>query len=378
MSEVNLQFTVNSYSTTLEVGSTELSFNPTSTNLSIYTGYTTFAPGGVANNTQVLYNDGGSLGSSTTLVFDKGIGKLTAGNITVSGKTVLGPVANVTITGGTTGQFLKTDGAGTLAFATLKAGGTTNQIQFNSANNFAGNSQFTYDPTSHVVSLVGNLNVTGEVSVSSNVTFAGSNITLGSNAAVHVSGGNVGDILSTDSYGTLSWIPQAGGTGSGVAGGATYAIQFNGGSGTFGGTQSLTYIPTTGTINIQQVAEKVTLNTTGSAGTINYDITTQSIITKTSNATANFTLNFRGSSTITLNNTMDVGRSMTCAFINKNGATGYYANAFQIDGTAITPFWFDGTAPGGGSANAYDTYTFNIIKTGDASFLLFASAARYA
>jgi hypothetical protein len=44
-------------------------------------------------------------------------GLVSAGSLTVTGTTNLGAVGNVTITGGTSGQFLKTDGSGALAWA---------------------------------------------------------------------------------------------------------------------------------------------------------------------------------------------------------------------------------------------------------------------
>jgi len=45
------------------------------------------------------------------------VGSLTG--LTVTGNSILGSVSNVQLTGGTTGQFLTTDGAGNLSFATV-------------------------------------------------------------------------------------------------------------------------------------------------------------------------------------------------------------------------------------------------------------------
>lgn len=112
----------------------------------------------------------------------------------------------------------------------------------------------------------------------------------------------------------------------------------------------------TGTINVE----------TGSAGAIWY---------YTTNATANFTLNFRTSSTVALNTTMQTGESISVTFLNTNGATAYYPTAFQVDGNSVTPKWSGGTAPAAGNANSIDAYTFIIIKTGSAAFTVLAGGA---
>jgi hypothetical protein len=49
--------------------------------------------------------------------------------------------------------------------------------------------------------------------------------------------------------------------------------------------------------------------------------------------------------------------------LNTNGATAYYATAFQIDSSAVTPKWVGGIAPSSGNASSIDSYSFTIIKT---------------
>jgi hypothetical protein len=58
-----------------------------------------------------------------------------------------------------------------------------------------------------------------------------------------------------------------------------------------------------------------------------------------------------------------------------NGVTAYIANAFQVDGSAVTPKWSGGTAPAAGNASSIDFYSFNILKTANATFTVFASGA---
>lgn len=83
----------------------------------------------------------------------------------------------------------------------------------------------------------------------------------------------------------------------------------------------------------------------------------------TTNASTNFTLNFRYNSGSTLNGRLSVGHSVTVAVAVTNGATPYYPTAIQIDGSTQTVKWQGGNAPAGGNANAIDVYAFTIIKT---------------
>ena len=64
-----------------------------------------------------------------------------------------------------------------------------------------------------------------------------------------------------------------------------------------------------------------------------------------------------------MNSILGVGQSISVVFLNTNGATAYYPNVFQIDGSAVTPKWSGGTAPSAGNASAIDSYSFSIIKT---------------
>jgi hypothetical protein len=124
--------------------------------------------------------------------------------------------------------------------------------------------------------------------------------------------------------------------------------------------------------------EITTVSATAATGTINYDQQTQADLFYTSNASANFTLNFRGSSSVTLNNSMATGETATLVFRNTNGTTPYYANVIQIDGTTVTPKWLGGTAPSAGNASSIDVYSFVITKTGSATFTVLGSVSKFA
>jgi len=126
------------------------------------------------------------------------------------------------------------------------------------------------------------------------------------------------------------------------------------------------------------MAEVATVSATAATGTINYDITTQSVLYYTSNASANWTVNFRASSGTSLNTAMATGQSLTAAFLVTQGSTAYYNSAVQVDGSSVTPKWQGGTAPSAGNASSIDVYTYTIVKTGSAAFTVFASQTRFA
>ena len=123
--------------------------------------------------------------------------------------------------------------------------------------------------------------------------------------------------------------------------------------------------------------EGITLSATAASGTINYDVTTQSVLYFTSNASANWTVNFRASSGTSLNTAMATGESVTVVFLVTNGATAYYNNVVQVDGSTVTPKWQNGSAPTSGNINSVDSYSYVIVKTGSAAFTVFAARVQF-
>lgn len=150
-------------------------------------------------------------------------------------------------------------------------------------------------------------------------------------------------------------------------------------SGTTGRVERMR-IDGTGTVKYgTQVAETVTVSATSANTTVAYDVlTNKNVLYYTSNAGADWTFNVRGNATTTLNSMMDIGQSLTVVFMNTNGATAYRATALQIDGSAVTPKWFGGTAPTTGNASSIDVYTYNIIKTASATYTVLASQNKFA
>ena len=112
---------------------------------------------------------------------------------------------------------------------------------------------------------------------------------------------------------------------------------------------------------VRGLEEDVNVVASAATGTINFDVSTASVWYYTSNASANHTLNFRYSSGATLSSVLAVGDAITLVWLNTNGATAYYPNVIQIDGSAVTPKV--PTAISAGNASAIDAYSFTIIKT---------------
>jgi hypothetical protein len=144
------------------------------------------------------------------------------------------------------------------------------------------------------------------------------------------------------------------------------------------GSTAFTVNPDLTSVFATSMRESVTVSATAMATSFNFDAITQSIFYYTSNATANSSINFRGNASTSLNAMMSTGQSLSVVFMNTNGATAYYLNAFTIDGTSVTPKWQGGTAPTSGNASSIDAYVFTIIKVASASYYVLASQTKFA
>jgi hypothetical protein len=137
--------------------------------------------------------------------------------------------------------------------------------------------------------------------------------------------------------------------GTGLSGGGT------------SGTVTLSIASAQSDLVIKGFEEDVNVVASAATGTINFDVSTASVWYYTTNATANHTLNFRYSSGATLSSVLAVGDAITLVWLNTNGATAYYPNVIQIDGSAVTPKV--PAAISAGNASSIDAYVFTIIKT---------------
>lgn len=176
---------------------------------------------------------------------------------------------------------------------------------------------------------------------------------------------------------TLSGVLK--GNGTSAIGAATAGTDYvaPGTATTFTATQTFSGSSSVLAAALANAAETATVSATGASGTINFDMTTQSVLYYTSDATGNWTMNFRGSSGTSLNSLMSTGQAMTAVFLATNGATPYYNNSVTIDGSGVTPKYQSATAWTYGNASSVDAYTYTIIKTGSGAFTVFASQTRF-
>jgi hypothetical protein len=147
------------------------------------------------SNTQIQFNDGlNNFGASANFTFNNATNLLTvvgnsqfnnanlgnlaianfvnvSSNLKVSGKSDLGNVGNVIITGGSANQYLQTDGAGNLTWTTADTSRILNGTSNVSIPVTNGNVEVSVNGTSNVlvVSSAG-ANITGTLGVSSNLS----------------------------------------------------------------------------------------------------------------------------------------------------------------------------------------------------------------
>jgi len=123
-----------------------------------------------------------TVGNANIGAFANVSGNLTAGNITTTGTanigtlsmvgtSNLGPIGNVTITGGTNGQVITTNGAGGLSFVSISTSSISNGNSNVSIPNANGNIEFSVAGNANVVTFTGTgANITGYANVTGNLT----------------------------------------------------------------------------------------------------------------------------------------------------------------------------------------------------------------
>lgn len=226
------------------------------------------APG---SNTQFQYNDGNVLAGASGLTYNKLTNTTTVGNLRVGTLANLGSPANVTISGGSLGYVLTTDGLGNLSWGAGGGGGgngtpggVNTSVQFNDDGNFGANLNFTFNK------------VSGMFTVPSLTAINGAN--LGANSGVVITGGTSGQYLQTDGTGALTWATVTG-TAANPAG-ANTQIQFNGGTG-FAASALMRFVNSNGAFIIGNGAT-TTVIANGGLTTSNTVTTRQVVFTTTS------------------------------------------------------------------------------------------------
>ncbi len=216
-------------------------------------------PGG--SNTFIQFNDGSTFGGNAGLTFNKTTTTLTANNFVATTTANLGNVGNVRITGGSSSQYLQTDGTGNLAWVSISSSSTlgngNSAVSIPAANgniNITAVGNTTAIVTGTGVNVSGTLNVTGQSN-------------LGAVGNVVITGGTNGYVLQTDGAGSLSWVAQSGGGG--------------GGSSISNGNSNVNIPSANGNVNISAVGNANILVVTGTG------INVAGTLTSTGNVIAN-------------------------------------------------------------------------------------------
>ncbi len=115
-------------------------------------------------------------------------------------------------------------------------------------------------------------------------------------------------------------------------------------------------------------ADKLSVNT-------QIDVGTSAIHYRTTTETTTSTPNLRYSAGMTLNDAMNVGEALTVTIITTAAAAGYSEHV-TIDGNNVTENWIGGSAPADGGASGVDIYTYNVIKTANATFTVIANQTK--
>ena len=270
----------------------------------------------------------------------------------------LGVAGNVSV-GGTfqvTGEFNLTDisASGTLDVAGNGSVGGTFNVE-GDLKNTSGN--LTVDPATQIFEIKGSGSTEGQVQLNCAVNSHGQKIT----AADH-------------SLGATNTLTLPGGS---TIGNSDATLVSDTGTQTISNKTFDDVTLGTGTADIStmvsQVAfqnnlrERTSINTSSATGTINFDILSHNVELRTSDAAANFELNFRGNASTAFSATVAVGQTTSFAFESSMGSTAYYLTAIQIDGSTASPVHWQGgtTAPSEGNAAGIDSYLINITRGAD-------------
>jgi hypothetical protein len=343
-----------------------------------------------STNQQIIANLYQVFGTDTAgNIANINIANATISNLTATGNVNLGTVANVHITGGTSGQLLTTNGAGDLSWVTVSAA-TGNiaglNLNGNGSTVLAGNGAWIPQTSGNLPNLNGN----GSTVLAGNGAWipasASGNVgalNLNGNVNNYLSGTGawqpIGNIAVTNYNGLPStflngvgqWIAISA-NGSVGAAGANSWVQYNVNGG-FAANSTFTFdapndtvratkVSADGLMNVHYATEGTTLNTIAPAGTYILDVLSNGVHYTTANATGNLVLNIRGNSTTTINSILSVGNSITATYLLTSGTTGYVFNTFAVDGNSVTPKWAGGVLPST-LASSVSAYTLTVIKT---------------
>ena len=125
------------------------------------------------------------------------------------------------------------------------------------------------------------------------------------------------------------------------------------------------------------MVENGNVSSSAATGTQNFDLVNGMVLYRTSNSTGTWKPNFRINGSVSLNSVMADDDVVSPTLIVAKGATSHYATTIQIDGSDVTPEFLGGAPSDGGGSGTFDSYSYTIIKTGNAAFKVFASVNTY-
>ena len=292
------------------------------------------------------------------------VGTLTS--LAVGGTTNLGAIGNVTITGGTTGQVLSTDGSGVLAWQTVAAGGAT-----------------TLGQLTGVDSEVDDPRTANDFLVHNGTSWVAGSVEIGQLSDVSTSLTNVptdGKVLTWDAA-TLKWIPKTiTVAGASVVGNVTSAITAN--FANFAGNVTVAAQP-----NITSVGTLTSLTVTGNTTSGNF--TTAGKVTTANLYSKNFTTEAKAQTTTTVIDfaqsvqqfTVSSARAFTTSNVPATGTVGSVSLILVVSagaGTSVT--WPTGTKWPGGTAPtlANGTHVISLLTYDGGTTYLGAALEGYA
>ena len=123
-------------------------------------------------------------------------------------------------------------------------------------------------------------------------------------------------------------------------------------------------------------AEQGSVDTTSLNGTFNFHLGNGHVRMFTSATAGNYNPSFHNTGSITLNNSMSVGDTVSATLIVASSSH-YCGSSIQIDGTTtgVTVVWVGGSAPSAANGSGYDIYAFTIVKTASTpTYTVFANA----
>ena len=105
------------------------------------------------------------------------------------------------------------------------------------------------------------------------------------------------------------------------------------------------------------IFEKVNIVNNCAANSTTIDLLTSSVWFFTSNCGGNWTPNFRGDSSTSLDSIMSTGQVIVATIISNNGGSSGYSSSINIDGSGQTIYWSNDETPDERGGNSgYDVY----------------------